>query len=847
MSADESDEGLKQAIIQSVELGAYPESDDVVSAQLPASVLPALLSDLQKTRDQVKDEIRQLSKDAAPDVDGWIAQAKKLQADIERSKATAREIVAQAQAGKKLEQDAHEASNKAGLLEKEVAFNSSLVETLERIRTACAILSQAQDAVVHGDIRAALSRQDEANQVIADLVTVENTRAYTLLCSRSRDLKAALAERTLAYARSLVSISVVDHQVTISMQSQDIPAINLPAVVDTLTSLDALAPYLKHLKRELGVAILDTRLSARDQNATIVVNDNVVSASKSGGASGVTAALDDVLKFVSYLTTHLPSSIYQPLSGIMMPDLTTRLVEEWLDPCVPTDIDEMPYFQQILDQVSKLADKIDGFEWSGSAPLREWVQSAPRTWLNKRREIALGAVRSLLFTGLRDRKTVERVETQMVSKGDVIMSGTQDDDAWDEAWEEEEEQKLPAASKPQASSGDNDDDDASAWGLEEEEAEAPSVQAADPGTEADDDGTEAWGWDDEESGGAPESRQAPKEQTRQRTNGASSADQATEREITLKETYTVTAVPDGILEIIVKVVSDAESLTKPSYAQTPIGPAASALYTLPTFALAMYRAAASTAYGKLETGNMLIYNDSTRLAEQLRAFVDQQTAKDASSDVAPNMRPSARLRLDNDLKALDSFAKRAYSAEMESQRTIIRDMLDGAQGFSNCMSPPFADACESAVTITAERLRTVHGQWTPILSRAALLQSLGSLLSTATSKMMLEIEDLPDIGAEESRGLRELCDKLSAVKDLFSQEHGGGAGHGDMTGIYCPNWFKFQYLAEILESSLADIKYLWVEGELRLEFEAEEVTELIEALFADSEYRRKAILDIRRE
>jgi centromere/kinetochore protein ZW10 len=68
-----------------------------------------------------------------------------------------------------------------------------------------------------------------------------------------------------------------------------------------------------------------------------------------------------------------------------------------------------------------------------------------------------------------------------------------------------------------------------------------------------------------------------------------------------------------------------------------------------------------------------------------------------------------------------------------------------------------------------------------------------------------------------------------------------------MTFIYCPNWLKFQYLAEILESSLADIKYLWNEGELSLEFDAEEVVDLIEALFADSDLRRKLVADIRRK
>ena len=59
-------------------------------------------------------------------------------------------------------------------------------------------------------------------------------------------------------------------------------------------------------------------------------------------------------------------------------------------------------------------------------------------------------------------------------------------------------------------------------------------------------------------------------------------------------------------------------------------------------------------------------------------------------------------------------------------------------------------------------------------------------------------------------------------------------------------WFKFQYMGELLEASLADIRYLWGEGELKLEFDADELVDLIEALFADSEHRRRTISEVRR-
>lgn len=44
---------LKQAVVDSVEHDAYPEPE-VSSAELPPTLLPALLADLQTARDEVK-------------------------------------------------------------------------------------------------------------------------------------------------------------------------------------------------------------------------------------------------------------------------------------------------------------------------------------------------------------------------------------------------------------------------------------------------------------------------------------------------------------------------------------------------------------------------------------------------------------------------------------------------------------------------------------------------------------------------------------------------------------------------------------------------------------------------
>jgi centromere/kinetochore protein ZW10 len=251
----------------------------------------------------------------------------------------------------------------------------------------------------------------------------------------------------------------------------------------------------------------------------------------------------------------------------------------------------------------------------------------------------------------------------------------------------------------------------------------------------------------------------------------------------------------------------------------------------------MFKATAPMFYAhKFSAGQMLLYNDSVYLADQLRHLT----------------KANPRLRLMSEIETIERFGKVAYGKEMHSQRIILTDLLDGSQGFANCTEQPFLGECEIAVNSTVDRIRALYKEWHTILSHSALLQSVGSLLSTVISKMILDIEDLGDISDSESHRLVIFCNRISKLEDLFlsddQPEHKTAPQSASipMTAVYVQNWLKFQYLTNILESSLADIKYLWAEGELNLEFSPEEVIDLIKALFTDTDHRRRAITEIRR-
>ena len=257
--------------------------------------------------------------------------------------------------------------------------------------------------------------------------------------------------------------------------------------------------------------------------------------------------------------------------------------------------------------------------------------------------------------------------------------------------------------------------------------------------------------------------------------------------------------------------------------------------------MAMFRAIAPNYYGHNLNGNVFIYNDSLYIAEQLRSFSDLRRNRSGKVDLTSVVSAAAELEL---------YGKRAYGKEMESQRMVLRDLLDDAQGFANCAEQPSAQQCDVAIASTVDHLKEVHRQWASVLSHSALRQSIGSLLSTVVSKIAVDIGDLGDIGEEESQRLVALCNRVTELDSLFVPERPPDANPNDalvpLTTMYTPGWLKFQYLLNILESSLVDIKYLWTEGELSFEFTVDEVVDLIEALFADSEHRRRVVAEIKR-
>lgn len=783
-------------------------------------------------------------------MDGWIAQARKLQDDIKRSQETAKEIVQQAEGSKERQARVQDAASKVSLLNSEIAYNESLAQVLEQLRDISTLLDSAQSAAVHGHVMHALNTLEDADGAFKRLGPFETTRAVAILKHKEEQLRQAIIDTVTDSWNSLLQVDKTTDKISLRQSIERDTTVEINGVVDALSKLQLLDDAVSRLGLDFDHIILAPRL---DFGPDKVVSSFQISGDdiqKHGQVNdgSIKATLRDLQEIADYLSTRLPPCVAVPLSSKIVPVIASRLITNFLLPSVPLSTKDIPEFQETLSYVLGFVEYLDELEWSGQNQLTEWVDKSAEIWLAKQKEAAIAKVQALFPKKVTEKKVVERVETQVISKGDALHVENEQDDNWADDWDED---SAPSTHPKEAVTSGPEEEDMSAWGEEEEEIGLKTSGDDNAKVETQVEESEDWGaeWGEEEdSKQAAQPSPAAQRAAQPKTNGRSEPPTTTsDREMTLRETYTVTAIPDTIMEIILQVVVDVKDLSSPSLVNTVIAPASGGLYAIPSLLMALYRATAVMHYTKDVASNMLIYNDCQRLSDRLRIFLQDHLEAKKSSTLPEQLQPSVRLKpkLDEDIKAIDAFGKRAYGREMEAQRQIIRDQLDDAQGFQGCTKDPFASVCDNAIASTIDRIDVVKRQWQNVLSHSALLQSLGSLVSATLTKFINDVEDMSDIAEDESRKLHSYCTSLASLSHLFQTQDETGEAR-DMVSIYTPNWFKFQYLGEILDSTLADIKYFWTDGELKLEMDAEEVIGLIDALFAHSEHKRKAISDIRR-
>ena len=336
------------------------------------------------------------------------------------------------------------------------------------------------------------------------------------------------------------------------------------ALDDTITALsrlDMLVPITEKFQKELISAIIDPVLlpSLDGQSRGVHAGEFGIEINSNASAVSVSEMLDRVVSILRYLQQCLPPEILKPFSDFFIPTLSSKIISSWLSSAIPTDLSGLAEFEQTLDYVLKFTQTIESLGLHGKEELVSWVNQAPRLWLTRRRVDSLDQVRRVLAASQCTTKQVDRVEKEKVSHEDEMLLDNATSDDWDAGWDEvKEEEKTETAAAAQ-----DDEEDVSAWGLDEDTNDPAETKPTSTETE-EDDAEDAWGWGDEDDDQQDVHSQSHAPTTSKPVNGNGETHGPSQREVTLREQYTITDIPDSVLRIVQQQITDSEAISQPT-------------------------------------------------------------------------------------------------------------------------------------------------------------------------------------------------------------------------------------------------------------------------------------------
>ncbi|PTB57817.1 hypothetical protein M431DRAFT_109615 [Trichoderma harzianum CBS 226.95] len=872
---------LSNAILSFALEGSFP--DDI--AALPSvseTDLDPTLRALGEAKVAIEAEIHTINEETKDDISSWVQNSKVLQEDIIRSKTIANDIIRQSEAPDVTGEAILDAEEKAEFLNREVQYSQQMHIVLRKIQHVNRLLIEVEQASRERRVLDSLRLLEKSWTALDEVGVSKTTRVMKLLDLRAFELKSDIHQAVDHVWKTLIQVDADLGRVAIYNTRQDEKMILEDAVIG-LKAYKEVDERMEQLWHNLDAAVVSPRMdTTRSNTPGIKVDGDVLELAGSADASAE-ALLSDLEQILTFVAHKLPADLLRPLADVMMGDIISKLIREWLNPAVPTGLKDLDKFQVLVSKTKTFCESLQHSGYTGLEQIQDWASKAPTIWLDKSRETALDSVRINLTSGIGQSRRVEKIERQMVSiaegnelsrTGAGAVADTNDwGEAWGEAWDDDkagDEDEMDIDQK-ESHGKDNDDDAANAWGWDDNDeannkdaTEEPKEKLGpkeDDGADAwgwgdnddandttnqteeakdatgapdEDDGADAWGWGDD--GDAPEPAAnavpAPAPKTK-----LSKAKEET-RELVFKETYSISSMPEPVLELIFSILEDGAALTKDGDEYSLLTATAPGLFSLPTFVLALFRAISPQYYSSDAGGNMFLYNDAMYLSEKLSDF---SLAWKQREDLTPRAR--SMLRIDNDVRTLKSFANRSYSNEMSLQKTILQDLLGGSQSLVQ------QDDKESSIEAGTARIRSVAATWDPILRRSVWSQAVGSLADSLASRLISDVLEMSSIGQDEAYSIAQLIALATELDDLFmpSKLSGTAPAPDEMptTAQYAPSWLRLKYLGEVLQSNLNEVKFLWCDSELSLYFTVDEVIDLIHASFEDNARTRDTIREIK--
>ncbi|KAI8387336.1 Centromere/kinetochore Zw10-domain-containing protein [Blakeslea trispora] len=197
--------------------------------------------------------------------------------------------------------------------------------------------------------------------------------------------------------------------------------------------------------------------------------------------------------------------------------------------------------------------------------------------------------------------------------------------------------------------------------------------------------------------------------------------------------------------------------------------------------------------------------------------------------------------LNNASERLKELGNAWHELAMTQRVQMIQTAMDHLDGFSGITDQKFQQDCDSVVAQTIELVNSYAAEIRPVIDETLFLDMLARIVESVVHRFIQDIEQLIDIGAEESHILARTLSSVAQLVGVFDLP--GRDATESFVEELVPSWQKFWLVKDILEMNMREIMERYRRGDLHM-FEKSELVGLLCALFADTELRESNIQEI---
>ncbi|KAG8983078.1 hypothetical protein FRB93_007669 [Tulasnella sp. JGI-2019a] len=602
------------------------------------------------------------------------------------------------------------------------------------------------------------------------------------------------------------------------------------------------------------------------------------------------------------LSQALPTPHDQTFFPALYRPIIEAILSQLLRPSTPTSLSGLPSYLRLVatavDVESELGEKM-GIKFGKEKILQEWAKDVGGHFEKRRRETIVSTVRELIEDPEGDEEGVGvRVEEEPIVSPSVHVSSEGEGSSASSAvivdapasYEQPDEVAWDFDDQPVAgpSSGETMTDESAvdltpeaeeAWGFDDDEPLAPSLvvpeqkldiqsdtRVQSTGTSESEPGPEVdpWGWDDDLPKTPMTPHPVPKSPPKQArglerfsaTRGSFSSTSPSSLAIALStsqspvsiasplvkasttlptkvppETYLISPSAQKVLALAEKTLLEGRQLMDSDVLPPHDPPRGALIVSTAPSVFDLYRSLYPVAHPTtLASSQAYSTGDSMRFSNDCRFMASQivHLGKHVTGE-------ATKTRLLETQERLQRIGESWFEMTLDREINTMGEVLGRADGFVDTGDDLRLSVCRNAVEQVVNDMTATARAFKNTLTRSKYLEATGYLVEEILSRIIGDITSLRDIPEMESHRLNELLKLISPLEDLFVGDDGSTT-----VVAHVPSWLKFSYLAELLEASMADISYLFDEGAL-VDFEADELVRMVQALFADTPLRARTI------